>query len=126
MAIADPRPCLSAHQRPSTSAFMNVPAGQLVQVACSAAGWTVPGLQGVAMGAPVGQKCPAGHSTQSSALVVEMLSAAIVLFWYRPEGHESAAEAPTWQYVPGVLHVRQAVLPGALWYRPASQESQAL
>ena len=109
----------SAVKRAFPPAFMNVPAGQLVQVACSAVGWTVPGLQGIAMGAPVGQKCPVGHSSQSSALVIEMLSAAIVPFWCRPDGHGSAADAPASQYEPAT-HSKHAVSPGPDWYLPAS------
>ena len=59
----------------------NVPAAHLAQLPCSAAGCTVPGLHSVGCAAPVLQKAPAGHATQSSALVIEMWSASSVAFW---------------------------------------------
>ena len=54
---------------------------------------------------------------QSSALVIDRLKAAIVLFWCRPDGHGSAADAPAAQYEPAV-HVEHAVAPSSSWYLP--------
>ena len=59
---------------------MNVPASQLTHVPWLALGCTVPGEHSVGSAAPVEQKAPAGHSTQSSSLVIERLSAVIVPF----------------------------------------------
>ena len=73
-----------------------------------------PGEHGVGSAAPVEQKAPAGHATQSSSLVIDRLSAVIVPFWWRPDGHGSGAEAPASQYEPAV-HVRHAVAPGLCW-----------
>ena len=99
--------------------FMNLPASQLLHEGCLEAGCTVPGLQAVGSAAPVEQNDPEGHSTQSSSLVIERLSAAIVPFWWRPDGHGSGAEAPTAQYDPATQS-KHAVAPGRCWYLPAS------
>ena len=64
---------------------------------CSVEGCTVPGEHGVGSAAPVEQKAPAGQPTQSSSLVIEMLSTVIVPFWWRPDGHGSGADAPSLQ-----------------------------
>ena len=101
-------------------ALMNVPAAQLVHEPCPAVGCTVPGLHCVGSAAPVEQKAPAGHSTQSSSLVIERLSAAIVPFWWRPDGHGSDAEAPAAQYEPAG-QTSHAVCPLAPWKVPAGQ-----
>ena len=95
-------------------ALMNVPAAQLVHEPCPAFGCTVPGLHSLGSAAPVEQKAPAAHSTQSSSLVIERLSAAIVPFWWRPDGHGSGAEAPTAQYEP-TGQTSHAVCPLAPW-----------
>ena len=60
-------------------------------------GCTVPGEHSIGSAAPVEQKAPAGHATQSSSLVIDRLSAVIVPFWWRPDGHGSAADAPSAQ-----------------------------
>ena len=80
---------------PSPSWYL--PASQLLQVPWLALGCTVPGEHGVGSAAPVEQKAPAGHSTQSSSLVIDRLSAVIVPFWWRPDGHGSGADAPSLQ-----------------------------
>ena len=69
------------------------------------------------------QACPGGHGTQSSSLVIDRLSAAIVMFWWRPDGHGSGAAEPSLQYDPA-LHVSHAVWPSLSWYLPAMQLSQ--
>ena len=74
-----------------------MPASHLAHLLCPPDDWYVPGLHSVGSGAPVEQKAPAGHSTQSCSLVIERLSAVIVPFWWRPDGHGSAAAAPTSQ-----------------------------
>ena len=61
----------------------------------------------------------AGHASQSSSLVIDRLSAVIVPFWWRPDGHGSAADAPASQYEPAT-HSKHAVSPGPCWYLPAS------
>ena len=68
----------------------------------------MPGLHDVGSAAPVEQKAPAEHSTQSFSLVIERLSAASVPFWWRPDGHGSAADAPSAQYEPAT-HSKHAV-----------------
>ena len=45
-----------------------------------------------------------------------------VLFWYRPEGHGSAAEAPDMQKDPAG-HSKHAVRPDSSWYLPTSHLS---
>ena len=64
---------------------------------CATSGCAVPGAQSVGSAAPVEQKAPAGQLMQSSSLVIEMFSAVIVLFWWRPDGHGSGADAPASQ-----------------------------
>ena len=76
---------------------MNVPASQLAHVPWLLLGCLVPGEHSVGSAAPVEQKVPAGHMTQSSSLSMGRLSAAIVTFWWRPDGHGSGADAPTSQ-----------------------------
>ena len=76
---------------------MNLPASHLAHVPCATKGCTVPGLHAVGAAAPVEQKAPAGHSTQSSSLVIDRLSAVIVPFWWRPDGHGSGAAEPSLQ-----------------------------
>ena len=78
-------------------ALMNEPASQLAHVPWLALGCTVPGEHSVGSAAPVEQKAPAGQPTQSSFLVIDKLSAVIVPFWWRPDGHGSGADAPTSQ-----------------------------
>ena len=75
----------------------NLPASQSAHTLWLAYGCTVPGLHSVGSAAPVEQKAPAGHSMQSSSLVIERLSAVIVPFWWRPDGHGSGADAPSEQ-----------------------------
>ena len=79
----------------------------------------MPGEHSVGSAAPVEQKAPKGHATQSSSFVIEMLSAASVPFWWRPDGHGSAADAPASQYEPAA-HSKHAVSPCPCWYVPAS------
>ena len=79
---------------------MNVPASQRVHVPWLAFGCTVPGEHGVGSAAPVEQKAPAGHSTQSSSLAIARLSTIMVLFWWRPDGQGSGADDPFMQYEP--------------------------
>ena len=74
-----------------------VPASQLAHVPWLALGCTVPGEHSVGSAAPVEQKAPAGQPTQSSSLVIERLSDVIMLFWWRPDGHGSGADAPASQ-----------------------------
>ena len=74
-----------------------VPASQLAHVPWLALGCLVPGEQSVGSAAPVEQKAPAGQPTQSSSLVIDRLTAVIVPFWWRPDGHGSGADAPTSQ-----------------------------
>ena len=102
-------------------AFWYLPASQATHSDWRLSGLTVPGAHGVAAAEPIEQKEPAGHSTQSSSLVIERLSADIAALWWRPCGQGSAAEAPARQYVPGVVQTKQAVWPNESWYRPASQ-----
>ena len=40
-------------------------------------------------------------------------------FWWRPDGHGSAADAPASQYEPAT-HSKHAVSPGSCWYLPAT------
>ena len=56
---------------------MNLPATHWSHDAAFASGCTVPGLHSVGTAAPVAQKEPSGHSTQSPALVITARSA----FW---------------------------------------------
>ena len=74
-----------------------LPASQLAHVLWMALGCTVPGEHSVGSAAPVEQKAPAGQPTQSSSLVIDRLSAVIVPFWWRPDGHGSGADAPASQ-----------------------------
>ena len=74
-----------------------LPAPHLAHVPCSVAFCTVPGLHAVGSAAPVEQNDPDGQATQSPSLVIEMLSAAIVSFWWRPDGHGSGAVEPSLQ-----------------------------
>ncbi len=76
---------------------MNDPASHLLQLPCPLAGCTVPGLHSVGSAAPVEQNDPDGHTTQSPSLVIERLSTLIVAFWWRPDGHGSAAAEPSLQ-----------------------------
>ena len=105
-------------------ALMNEPASQLAHVPWLALGCTVPGEHSVGSAAPVEQKAPAGQPTQSSSLVIERLSAVIVPFWWRPDGHGSPAEAPSMQKAPGVQS-KHEVLPPSPWYLPAPQLAHA-
>ena len=50
---------------------MKLPAAHLTHVPCSCNGCTVPGLHSVGAAAPVEQKEPDGHATQSPSLVIE-------------------------------------------------------
>ena len=103
---------------------MNEPASQLLHVPWLALGCTVPGLHGVGSAAPVEQKAPAGHTSQSSSLVIDRLSAVIVPFWWRPDGHGSGAAAPSAQYEPRAQS-SQVVLPYRSWYLPAVQSAHS-
>ena len=107
----------------SPDASWYLPAAHLAHEPCSVLGCTVPGLHAVGSAAPVEQKAPAGHATQSSTLVIDRLSAVIVPFWWRPDGHGSAADAPASQYEP-VTHTKHAVSPCPCWYLPATQAVQ--
>ena len=98
---------------------MKRPAAQRTHVPRPACGCAVPGLHGAAAAAPVEQEAPAGHSTQSSALVIEIKRSARVAFSYRPEGHGSAADAPSAQYEPAV-HLSHAVAAATATKRPAT------
>ena len=62
---------------------------------------------------------------QLSGLVIERLNAAIVLFWWRPDGHGRGDDEPSSQYEPGV-QAWQSVLPDSCWYLPASHLAHAL
>ena len=73
-------------------------------------GCTVPGLHGVAVAAPVAHEAPAGQPTQSCSLIIATPIVVSVMFWCRPDGHGSAAEAPAKQYDPEV-QAAQAVRP---------------
>ena len=99
--------------------FMKLPAAQAAQLPWLPCGCTVPGLHAVGSAAPVEQNDPDGHATQSSSLVIDRLSAVIVAFWWRPDGHGSAADAPASQYEPAT-HSKHAVSPGPCWYLPAT------
>ena len=89
------------------------------EVPWPAAGCTLPALHGDGSAEPVEQNEPMGQTRQSAALVMEMLSARIVPFSYRPAGHGRGALAPSVQKEPGG-HERHAVLPEASWYLPAT------
>ena len=91
---------------------MNLPASHRSQLPLAAASCTVPGLHSVGSAAPVEQKAPAGHAMQSSALVIDRLSAVIVPFWWRPDGHGSGDVEPSSQYEPGVQSTH-LVAPGS-------------
>ena len=80
----------------------------------------MPGLHTVGSTVPVEQNEPAGHVRQSSALVMDRLSAAIMAFWKRPDGQGSAADAPSAQYEAGE-QATHAVWPLCTWKRPAGQ-----
>ena len=73
-------PGVQAKQAVAPLTLMNVPASQLAHVPWLAFGCLVPGEHRVGSAAPVEQKAPDGHGTQSSSLVIEMLSAALVPF----------------------------------------------
>ena len=79
-----------------------LPASHFLQALCSIDGCTVPGLHLLGAAAPVEQKAPAGHAKQSSSLVIERLSADMVPFWWRPDGHGRGEEEPSKQYEPDV------------------------
>ena len=59
----------------------NLPASHLSHSPMLVLGCTVPGLHSVATSEPVEQNEPAGQPMQSSSLVIDRLSAAIVPFW---------------------------------------------
>ena len=83
----------------------------------------MPGLHEVGSTVPVEQKAPDGHASQSSSLVMDRLSAAIVAFWKRPDGQGSALDAPSAQYEAGE-HATHADWPLSIWKRPAGHGSQ--
>jgi len=70
-----------------------VPAPHLSHDPCSVSGCTVPALQSVGVAAPIEQKAPAGHTRQSSALVITSSAS----FWYLPDGQSTGATAPASQ-----------------------------
>ena len=71
-----------------------VPAAQRVQVAMLALDANEPGAHHPGLAEPVAHAAPAGHSMQSSALVIARVS---VVFWWRPDGHGSGEAAPSVQ-----------------------------
>ena len=119
LRAAPKEPGKQAKHAVSPLAFMKVPATQSVHALWPSSGCTVPRPHSVGSVAPVEQNDPDGHATQSSSLVIEMPSAVIVLFWWRPDGHGSAADDPASQYEPAT-HSKHAVSPGPCWYLPAA------
>ena len=83
-----------------------------------------PGAHHPGSAEPVAHAAPAGHSTQSSGVVIEMLCRASVVFWWRPDGQGSGEAAPRAQYEPAVQS-SHVVLPGLSWYLPATQSAQS-
>ena len=110
---------MQASHAVSPASSWNRPASQLAHEPWLALGCTVPGLHSVGSAAPVEQNDPDGHATQSSSLVIDRLSAVIVPFWWRPDGHGSAADAPSAQYEPAVQS-KHAVLPLSFMNLPAT------
>ena len=78
---------MHAWQAVEPAVAWNVPATQLLQVDALADALKVPGAQLVGVSEPTEQKVPAGHVTQSLALVIT------VSVWSRcvPPGHGSGA-----------------------------------
>ena len=73
-------PAVHGVHAPAPLVALNDPSAHSSHVLCPAAAWNVPGLHGVWSAAPVEQDEPTGQITQSSALVIEMLSAVSVVF----------------------------------------------
>ena len=96
-----------------------VPASHLSQMPDSVDAVNVPGSHSVSTSAPVGQKLPAEHTMQSTALVITSRTGLV----RRPAGHGSGADDPAAQWCADV-HGLQVVAPFWSWKVPASHLSQ--
>ena len=78
-------------------AFWYVPAAHRSHAPLPEMGANEPGAHHPGSAEPVAHAAPAGHSTQSSCDVIEMISRASVTFWWRPDGQGNGEAAPTAQ-----------------------------
>ena len=78
----------------------------------------MPAAHGVTAVDPTPHALPAVHCEQPSVAPSAVFRS--VALPYRPEGHESGADAPAGQYEPAV-QLLHAVLLATFWYSPAAQ-----
>ena len=95
-----------------------LPASHSTHEPCPAAGCVVPAAQGEASTEPIVQNEPAGHAMHCSS---DHRPTSLLR---EPDGHGSAADAPSSQYEPE-MHSKQAVSPSSCWYLPASHLEHA-